>query len=152
MKLSHVFAALLAALVVHLAGMLLFSTYNAQAYDELLAHAERLERNVEQLRATQRELVAKAELYRRSSDAVAVEARRLQYYGPDQEVVRLTDREARSETRSPGTIVRRPSEPPDRRSYIRLGAVIAFVLALLAQLLADPASPRRSHEMRRASR
>jgi len=151
MKLSFLGLAGLVAAIVYLSGTLLLSPYSRDAFRELEAHRERLERNVEQLRELNRRLVAEAELYRRSSDAVTVQARPLQYYEPGQEVIRLENGADRSTTRSPGAILRRPGRAPDRRAYIRVAALIAFLLTLLAQIMTEPAD-RRVQPMRRASR
>jgi len=151
MKFSFLGVAGLVAAIVYLSGALLLSQYSREGFRELQAYSERLEGNVEQLRELNRGLVAQAELYRRSSDAVTVQARPLQYYEPGQEVIRLGDGTDRSTTRSPGTILRRPARPPDRRAYIRVAALIAFLLALFVQLAVEPGD-RRAQQMRRASR
>ncbi|MFW5716756.1 MAG: hypothetical protein ACOC0E_04845 [Spirochaetota bacterium] len=152
MRLSNLGVAVLAAAVVYLSGLLLLSEYSGQAYDRLADHADRLEENVRDLRERHRTLVARAELYRRSSDAVAVEARRLQYYEPGQQVVRVTTDAGRIIRQSPGAILRRPAERQDQRVYARIAAVVAFLLALLVQLMVTVPETRGPHEMRRASR
>lgn len=152
MKLTHLGVALLVAGVVYLAGTLLVSEYNQAAYDRLAHHADRLEQNVRELRLLNEQLTATAELYRRSPDAVAVEARRLQYYEPGQRVIRTGDAHRSAFTRSPGTILRRPEGGPDRRSYVRAAALVAFTLALFLQILLDTERDRGAQEMRRASR
>ena len=152
MKLSYLGVALLVAGVVYLAGTLLVSDYNHAAYERLAHHAERLERNVEELRRLNSRLTATAELNRRSPDAVALEARRLQYYAPDQEVIRVGDAHRTGLTRSPGTILRRPEPQADRRSYARAAALVAFVLALFVQVLIGTERVRGAQEIRRASR
>ncbi len=152
MKLSFVAVAGLVASVVYLSGSLLVSQYSDEAYRALEAHAERLEENVRTLRTLNRSLTAEAELYRRSSDAVAVQARPLQYYREGQEVIRIDDARLRRQSRSPGTILRRPPVQPDRRAYVRVAALIAFLLALFVQFVIEPTNQRTAHEIRRASR
>ncbi len=152
MKLSHLGVALLVAGVVYLSGTLLASDYNQAAFERLSDHAVRLEENVEQLRRLNARLAATVELYRRSPDAVAVEARRLQYYEPGQQVIRTGDAHRGSLSRSPGTILRRPEQGSDRRSYVRAAALVAFALALFLQLLVDSERGRGAQEIRRASR
>ena len=152
MKLSYLALALLVSCVVYLAGMLAFSTYSQSAFDRLSAHAERLEKNVGELRDLNRRLVARADLYRRNSDAVAVEARRLQYYEPGQGVIRLAGEHARVTVTSPGAIVRRPPEGRDHARYVRIAALVSFVLTFLGLLVADSGERRPAQEMRRASR
>jgi hypothetical protein len=152
MKLSHVAVAFLVCAVVYSAGTLLFSRYNEEAYDRLASHAVRLEQNVEDLRVLHARLVATAELYRRSRDAVALDARRLQYYEPGQAVIRPTDASSAGVSQSPGTVVRRPRPSGDKRPYIRAAAIVAFVLSLILQVLAEPSRSRTTQTMRRASR
>jgi len=152
MKLSFVAVAGLVASVVYLSGSLLVSQYSDDAHRTLEAHADRLAQNVAELRILNRSLVAEAELYRRSSDAVAVQARPLQYYEAGQEVIRIDDATDRVQSRSPGTIVRRPPQRPDRRAYVRIAALVSFLLSLFVQFLIEPANVRRAHEIRRASR
>jgi len=152
MKLSFVVVAGLVAAVVYLAGSLLVSQYSDDAQRQLESHLERLEENVMNLKTLNRRLIAEAELYRRSSDAVAVQARPLQYYEARQEVIRIGDARVSGRSRSPGTIVRRPSQPPDRRGYVRVAALIGFLLTLFGQVLLEQGSVRTAHEIRRASR
>lgn len=148
--------ALLVASVVYLTGALFFSAYNTAAYEELEHHAERLSANVTELRERNRELIAQADLYRRSPDAVAVAARSLQYYEPGHEVIRVPDASTRSRAQSPGTIVRRPVQVADHMPYVRLAAIAAFLATLAVELiLASSGSVRRAerpHEIPRASR
>lgn len=152
MKLSYLAAALLVSSAVYLGGMLAFSSYNPRAYDDLETHVERLERNVAELRTLNRTLVARAELYRRSSDAVAVQARRLQYYSPGQEVIRLRNPDGSASAESPGAIVRRPPASSDYRAYVRVAAAVAFFLTIAASLVMEAGGGRSAHVMRRASR
>ncbi|MFW6313162.1 MAG: septum formation initiator family protein [Spirochaetota bacterium] len=152
MKLSYVAVAGLVASIVYLCGALLVSQYSGDAQSALEAHVERLEENVRKLEIRNRSLVAEAELYRRSSDAVAVQARPLQYYETGQGVIRIDNAPIRGRSRSPGTIVRRPPDRPDRLGYVRIAAVIAFLASIFVQSLLEPAHPRPAHVMRRASR
>lgn len=152
MKLSYLGVALLVAGVVYLAGAFLVSDYNHAAYERLAHHAERLGQNVEELRRLNTRLAATAELYRRSPDAVAVEARRLQYYEPGQAVIRTGEAHRSDIVRSPGTILRRPEPRPDSRSYVRAAALVAFVLALFLQVLLDTERAGGAQHIRRASR
>lgn len=152
MKLFHVGVALLASVVVYLCGSLLFATYRQEAYRALELHLSRLEANVEQLREQHRRLAATAELYRRSPDAVALQARRLQYYQADETVIRAAGAAAPRVTQSPGTLVRRPDPPSDQLAYVRAAAIATFVLVLLAGTLYDARAVRSSGEMRRTSR
>ena len=157
MRASYVAVALLAGTLVYLAGALVASPYRRESYQALEAHLVRLESNIEDLKTRHRELVARAELYRRSSDAVTVQARRLQYYMAGQSVVRIGESTSRPPTESPGTILRRPPRAADRRDYVRVAALIAFLLTLLHQLVQEARDLRegrglRDQEMRRDSR
>lgn len=151
MRVGHVAIALLVSAVVLLVGNLVFSGYNDRAFAELQRHHERLSAHVDELRALQRELVATAELYRRSSDAIAVEARSLQYYRDAETVIRPVDGPSEGFPYHPGTHVMRPPVSDDRRSDVRVAALATFLLVLLIQLVAATRRPER-HEIRRASR
>jgi hypothetical protein len=151
MRASYVALALLAGSVVYLAGALVASPYRSESFQALEAHLARLESNIEDLQTHHNELVARAELYRRSPDAVTVEARRLQYYLAGQSVVRIGNAASGRVTESPGTILQRPARSPDRRDFVRVAALIAFLLTLLLQLVLE-ARALRDQEMRRASR
>ncbi len=152
MKLSHIGVAVLVSSTIYLIGALIASPYGPTSFRMLEAHVERLEVNVRDLRRLQKELVARAELYRRNADAVTVEARRLQYYEAGQEVIRIADSSPRNRSISPGTIVRSPPAQPDRRGPVRIAALITFVTALILQVALSRRPSRVRHEIRRASR
>lgn len=152
MKLSQLGAALLVGVVVYLAGSMVASPYNRESYQALEAHVERLDANVQDLRRRREELHARAEMYRRSSDAVSLQARSLQLYAADEEIIRIVGSDARSRTESAGALVRRPPAVPDRRAYARVAALVGFLCALLAQLFGQARNGRSGQEMRRASR
>jgi hypothetical protein len=151
MRASFVAVAVLVGSLVYLAGALVASPYRRESYQALEAHLVRLESNIAELKSHHAELIARAELYRRSSDAVTVEARRLQYYMPDQSVVRIGNVVPRQLTESPGAILRRPPPAPDRREYVRVAAMLAFLTSLLFQVVRENRTPR-DQQIRRASR
>ena len=151
MKTSCVAVALLVGSIVYLAGALVASPYRRESHQALEAHLVRLEANLEELKARHSELIARAERYRRSADAVTVEARRLQYYMAGQSVVRIGDAASRPPTESPGTILHRPPRAPDRREYVRVAALLSALLVLIYQMV-DESRALRDQEMRRDSR
>lgn len=152
MKLSHLGFALLISCIVYLIGALIASPYGPTSYRRLEAHVERLESNVRDLRRLQKELIARAELYRRNADAVAVEARRLQYYEPGEEVIRISESSRLSSSISPGAIVRTPPREADRRAPLRIATIATFVIAMGVQIAFSRPPARSSHRIRRASR
>lgn len=152
MKPSQLGAALLAGAVVYLAGSLITSPYNRESYQALEVHVERLEANVQDLQRRRDELHARAEMYRRSSDAVSLQARSMQLYAADEEIIRIVGADVRSRNESPGALIRRPAGVPDRRAYARVAALVGFLGTLLVQLLGQARTGRGRQEMRRASR
>jgi hypothetical protein len=152
MKLSQLARAALFAVVVYLGGTLLYSGYNQDAYRALSDYADRLETNVEELRLRHERLVALADLYRRSPDAVAVQARQLQLFENGDEVIRIDGAGNTSTVQSPGAVVRHRPAVVDRRSVARIAALVAFVLAFVIQLVLSPSDDSRAQVMRRASR
>ncbi len=152
MKLPQLGVALLISSIVYLIGALIASPYGPTSYRKLEAHVERLESNVRDLRRLQNELVARADQYRRSADAVAVEARRLQYYEPGEEVIRIAESYRPNRSISSGTIVRSPARRPDRRGPLRVATIVSFVIAVCVQIIVSKRSLRTGHRIRRASR
>lgn len=140
--------------VAALTASLFFSSYSQTGYARLADYAIRLEENLTALEAQNARLLARADLYRRNRDAVAVEARALGYVRPNESVIRITDRKTRRISQSPGTILNRPVESQSRRYITRVVALIVFLLSLVVQLLSAGAKQSDPHDsrMRRASR
>jgi len=152
MKSSQLATALLISICVYLAGTLLFGSYSDPALRDLEAYVARVQANVEDLASRQNRLVAQAELLRRSTDAVRVEARRLQYYREGEQVIRVENHTDREMVQSPGVVMRFTSVYPDHSRLIRIAAVAAFLLSLFLQIALDRHPSSTYSSMRRASR
>ena len=142
--------AVLATVVVALAGNLLVAPYSARGFETLSDHRNRLEANISELTVLQQTLQGQIELLTRSSDAVRMEARSLGYYGDDETVVRINNADRPPRTQSPGRIILGTPEHVDRRSVVRLIAAVTGVVVFLALLLSSPPPNQRS--MSRPSR
>lgn len=137
MKVSHLATAALVSIVVILSGNLLFGVYSGDRYEELVAHRDRLAENVEELKHRHTALQARVELLRRSSDAVAVEARRLQYYAGDEIVIRIDEMPSRPSQQSPGRVILGRTETHANRRLLRFIAFVAGVGSFLVLVLSD---------------
>jgi cell division protein FtsB len=144
MKATHLVTALLASVVVMLSVNLAFGARNGHAYETLDAHRTRLEANVGELKERQRTLQARIELLRRSSDAVAVEARSLQYYDSDEIVIRIEGNTDRAIAQSPGRVILYGADSSDQRSIVRFSGIGAGVLVLLVLMMVDRKRDRRT--------
>jgi cell division protein FtsB len=151
MKVSQLVVSLLVGVCVYLVGVLLFGQYNAATYDQLQAHLERLTHNVEQLSRQRDSLEAQIEQLRRSRETIRVAARDLQYYLPDESVIRIEGYDGRQASASPGAVLTYEVTREDNRTTIRAAAIVAFLLTLLLQLMI-PASRPAQTEIIRASR
>ncbi len=141
MKISHLVTAILVSLVVILSGNLIFGIYNTDGYEVLAAHRDRLAANVQELEERHRQLEARVELLRRSSDAVEMEARDLQYYAPDEIVIRLEDANPRKSQQSPGRIILGGPVASWNRALLRIAALVVGGIVLLFLVISD----RRRH-------
>ena len=135
---------LLVGVVVYLAGSLVFSAYSGERYAEVEAHATKLRKNVEELERIQSALLAEAEMYRRSPDALALAARSLGYVDAGDRVIRVSGSQRAPQTRSPGRIVRRPESPRDPRPYLRAAALIAMLATIAFEVSNRPANDQRT--------
>ncbi len=148
---TRLLAATLFACSVYLGGSLLASEYSTQARAEARAHTARLEEHIGDLRALNARLISEAELLQRSSDRIALEARTLGYYRDGDGVIRL-DGESRVDEQNPGSTLFRPPTSDHNTLYVRVAAVLAFLVALLFQSLVAAEAGDRGYEMRRASK
>ncbi len=144
MKVSHLVSAALVSVVVVLAGNLLASRYSSEGYAVLSAHRVRLETNIAELTALQTTFRARIALLARSSDAVRVEARNLGYYAENETVIRIENAPRPRSLQSPGRVILGVPEHNDRRTIVRLIALLSGVAAFVALLLIKPSVNHRS--------
>ena len=148
---TRLLPAILFACVVYLSGALLVSGYSAESRDSLATHVARLEENLNELVALNARLVAEAELLQRSSDRIALEARRFGYYDEDLDVIRLEET-VPVQTRSPGSIILAPAASAENMLYVRFATVLAFLVAYLLQSMHLLPVGSDRYEIRRASK
>ncbi len=140
---------LLVGAVVYLAGSLAFGAYSGEQYVAVEAHVAKLRDNVEELERLQSALLAEAEMYRRSPDALVLAARSLGYVDEGERVIRVSGVQRPPLTRSPGRIVRRTDSSSDQRPYLRAAALIAVLATIAFELSRGGA---KDHKTLRASK
>jgi hypothetical protein len=135
MKVSHLVFAVLVSVVVILAGNLLVAPYRTEGYAALDSHRIRLEANIDELNALQTTLHGRVELLTRSSDSVRVAARGLGYYAENETVIRIANSPPRPSLQSPGRVILGVPEKTNRRSLVRVIALLSGAAALVVLLL-----------------
>lgn len=157
MRPAWLVVSLLVSSIVYLSANLLLGPHNERALAELQSHHDRLEANLKELRTRRDELSARVDLLRRSSDAIRLEARALQYYQNGEQVIRIDRYPVAQSTLSPGTVIRGRPVASDHAPTSRLLAALAGLSTLVLLFVTGRAEGDRRRAvqpatMRRASR